>query len=462
MLDFVVVPCPPLGGGTFVAQVIPTNERPAPTPRAFSHFQSLLRVSADGGTPAPVTTLAPGFITHSWPQFLPDGRHILYLEKAPSKRAESSGIYVQELGSAKRTLVMRNGLHAAWATPGYLLFMREANLFAQRMDGAWQLTGETVLVAPDVSMNEVNGAAAFAASGNGVLVYRSGKDGTQKQVAWRDLNGRTVQEVGKPGFYIGMRRSPDEKSILLGVGTLSGWEVAVMDGATGVVSRVSDIPRPSVSFGPWSQDARRVAVNTRNGGGIYEVSVASGVKRSVGEGFYAEDWMPDGESLLCRDNEGKKLAILPLAHHGQFRTISEVPYQRRLFRLSPDGRSVAYELQESYGTQVVVAAFPGFNEKRQVSVAGGSNPVWRPDGKELFFLAPDWTLMNVSIETGSKIKAGIPRALFKLPIHPYGAYYEVSVDGKRILVLDNLQSTPSAQINVLVNWTSRLNAAPKR
>jgi hypothetical protein len=134
-------------------------------------------------------------------------------------------------------------------------------------------------------------------------------------------------------------------------------------------------------------------------------------------------------------------------------------YERRQFRLSPDGRSVAYESQESHGAQVVVAAFPSFNEKRQVSVGGGSNPVWRPDGKEIFFLAPDWTLMGASMETGGKIKAGIPGALFKLPLHPYGAYYEVSADGKRILVLDNLQSRPNAQINVLVNWTSRLDTA---
>ena len=116
--------------------------------------------------------------------------------------------------------------------------------------------------------------------------------------------------------------------------------------------------------------------------------------------------MPDGESLLCQDDEGKKLAILPLSHPGQFRTISEVPYQRRSFRLSPDGRSVAYESEESHGTQVVVAAFPSFNEKRQVSVGGGSTPVWRPDGKGLFFLASDWTLMSVNVETGNKIKAG--------------------------------------------------------
>ena len=369
----------------------------------------LLRVSVNGGTPAPVTELPAGFTTHSWPQFLPDGIHFLYLEKAPSKRAESSGIYVQELGSTKRTLVMRSGLRATWAAPGYLLFMREANLFAQKMDGAYRLAGELVLVAQDVSANEIRGAAAFAASGNGVLVYRSGMDGTQKQVAWRDLNGKTVQEIGKPDLYIGMRRSPDEKSILLGLGTLIRWEVAVMDGATGVVSRVSDIPRPSVNLGPWSQDARRIAVNTRNAGGIFEVSVASAEKRPLGEGFYAEDWLPDGESLLCRDNDGTKLAILQLAHPGQFRTINEVPYQRRSFRLSPDGRRVAYESQESHGTQVVVAAFPSFNEKRQVSVGGGSTPVWRPDGKELFFLAPDWTLMNVSMETGNRIQAGIPQ-----------------------------------------------------
>jgi hypothetical protein len=147
---------------------------------------------------------------------------------------------------------------------------------------------------------------------------------------------------------------------------------------------------------------------------------------------------------------------VPSEHPEQFQTISEVPYLRRGFRLSPDGRSVAYESKESRGTQVVVAAFPGFGEKRQVSVGGGSTPTWRADGKELFFLSPDWTLMAVNIQTGKGITADVPRALFKLPLHPYGPYYDVSADGKRILVLDNPKTAPVAQINVLVNWMSKL------
>ena len=414
----------------------------------------LLRISADGGAPAPVTTLQSGARNHSWPQFLSDGKHILYFEKGAT--TEESGAYVQELGSTRRTRVMKSTTRAMWAPPGYLLYLRDANLFAHKLDGAYHLSGEPVMVAQDVNASEANGWAAFAVSGNGVLVYRSGMEGARKQVAWRDRNGKTVQEIGKTDLYICMRRSPDEQSVLLGLGLLTGWEVASMDMATGVVSRVTDILRPSVNLGPWSKDARRIAVNTRNAQGIFEVSVASGQKRALGEGFYAEDWLPDGKSLLCRDNDGKKLALLELDHPGQFQTISEVPYRRRGFRLSPDGRSVAYESEEAHGTQIVVASFPSFDEKRQVSIGGGSTPAWRADGRELFFLTPDWTLMAVNIQTGSRITTDVPGALFKLPLHPYGPYYEVSADGKRILVLDNPQSTPNAQINVLVNWMSKL------
>jgi hypothetical protein len=229
-----------------------------------------------------------------------------------------------------------------------------------------------------------------------------------------------------------------------------------MDMTTGVVSRVTDTPNPSVTLGPWSPDARRIAVNRRRAQGIVEVSVASGQKRPLGEGFYAEDWFADGKSLLCRDSTGRKLAILDLEHPGQFRTISETTYPRQSFRLAPDGRNVAFESQESRGTQVVIASFPEFGEKRQVSVGGGSKPVWRADGKELFFLAPDWTLMSVDIQTVKGITANAPRALFKLPFNPYSPDYEVSADGKRILVLDNPSATPQAQINALVNWTSEL------
>jgi eukaryotic-like serine/threonine-protein kinase len=415
----------------------------------------LLRVLADGGAPTPVTTLASGVQYHSWPQFLPDGQHLLYFEKSPT-----SGTYLQRLGSSDRTLVMMNTAHAAWAPPGYLLFIRETSLFAQKINQSAQLTGEPVLIAQDVTTNEASGGAAFAASGNGVLVYRSGIDGAVKQVVWRDRQGRTVQEIGKQDLYICLRRSRDEKKALLGLGTglgkLQGWELTVMDMTTGVVSRVTDTPNPTVTLGPWSPDDRRIAVNRRNARGITEVVVASGQKRELGEGFLAEDWFADGKPLLCRDSTGRNLATLDLEHPGQFRTVSETSYARRSFRLAPGGRHVAFESQESRGTQIVIASFPRFDDKRQVSVGGGSTPVWRADGKELFFLAPDWTLMSVDVQTANGITATAPRALFKLPLHPYGPYYEVSADGKRILVLDNPGSSPSAQINVLVNWTSEL------
>jgi hypothetical protein len=132
----------------------------------------LMRVAAVGGVPAAVTALGKDETRHSWPQFLPDGR-LLYF--AGSGNRENSAIYVQELGSAKRILVMKNTTRAVWAPPGYLLFVREGTLFAQHINpGTFQVEGEPLAVAQEIATTEAIGRSAFAVSQNGVLAYRGG------------------------------------------------------------------------------------------------------------------------------------------------------------------------------------------------------------------------------------------------------------------------------------------------
>src|SRR6185369_373478 len=159
---------------------------------------------------------------------------------AANRDSQKNGIWVQDQGSAQRVLVMRNLTRAAWAPPGYLLFVREATLYAQRMDArSFQLSGEPPPIAEEVSANENNGRSAFAVSGNGVLVYRGGAISQDSQLAWYDRKGQRLSSIGKPAAYASVKLSPDEKSALVALGAAARIDAAIVDLATGVLTPVA-------------------------------------------------------------------------------------------------------------------------------------------------------------------------------------------------------------------------------
>jgi len=177
----------------------------------------LYRVPAGGGIPTQATNLASGEARHSWPQFLPDGRILYFVGRAPSKHA----LYVQELGATARTLVMESDSRAVWTPPGYLLFVRDGTLLARRMDpNTLQFQGESHTVAEDVSFNPTIGRAAFAVSERGVMAYRlSSNTLVNRQLVWYDRSGRRIGPLGKPAPLNNPVISPDGKRLALYIGT---------------------------------------------------------------------------------------------------------------------------------------------------------------------------------------------------------------------------------------------------
>jgi len=421
----------------------------------------LMRVPAAGGMATPATTLDPRELYHSWPQFLPDGWHLLYF--AMCKDSAQSGIYVQELGSSQRTLVMRSALRAAWSPPGYLLFIRESTLFAQRMNPkTYRLEGEAATVAEEVTANDANGRAAFAVSENGVLVYRGGLFARSAQLAWYDREGKRLEAIGKADAYGAVKLSPDEKSAAVLAGTGPGRsDTWIVDLSTGVLTRMTLDSQSSISMGPWSPDSQRIAVN-RQSGGPAEVTVASGKVRVLATDLhYANDWSPDGSSLLSTDQDFHRLSLLPLTGDNNARTILETAYSKRYFRFSPDGRWVSYSSDESGRYEVFVAAFPSFAEKRQVSNGGGGTSFWRKDGREILYVAPGSTLMSAEIKTGSHIEAGVPKPLFQFSSGTFPDFEIAPTgDGKRFLVVESNQPGQQAQIMVVLNWAADLKQQP--
>jgi len=243
------------------------------------------------------------------------------------------------------------------------------------------------------------------------------------------------------------------------VGSRLSSDTWIMDLNTGVLTKATLDNRSSSIMGPWSPDSQRIAINQTVRGGISELTVASRKTRIlVPDTLYANDWSPDGRSLLCTDADEHRLSVLPLEGEGKPHTILNTPYQIRMFRFSPDGRWVAYASNDGGPFEISVASYPSFTENRKVSSGGGSMPFWRKDGREILFVAPDRTLMSAEIKTGTRLEPGTPKPLFKLPPSGPTAFLSVAVtgDGKRFLVTAPESPLQDAQTVVVLNWTAEL------
>jgi Tol biopolymer transport system component len=193
-------------------------------------------------------------------------------------------------------------------------------------------------------------------------------------------------------------------------------------------------------------------------GALWVVDLATGTQRSLSRErnvTFPYDWAPDGKYLIGTPGGGAKPSLLALAG-GNVTDLFATRVAVRGFRFSPDGKWVAYFMNDSGQDQVYVAAFPAMDRKRQISTTGGRFPVWRRDGKELYFVAPNSMLMAAEIRIGAGMEASFPKPLFKLNISSNVNQYSASADGRRFLVNDLLTDDPRKEVTVVLNWTSEL------
>ncbi len=443
----------------------------------------LYRVPAAGGVATPVTTLdtAGGEVLHSWPQFLPDGRHFLYLA-GNAKDTGKSGIYAQALGSAERKLLLNTRVRAAYAPPGYLLFVREGTLLAQPLDEkALRVQGEPVSVAQDVAFVERFGRAAFHVSETGVLVYRTGRGGgANSQLAWYDRQGKLLQTAGEPGLYAQIALSPDEKRVAVQLvnSDRPGTDLWVLELASGIFSRLTFDPGWEMEP-TWSPDSQRLVYTTSapSGGGpsiaaalprsdkqeLREIVVASGASTVLYADDltkFPDDWSRDGRFLVYHSG-GQIVSLLPLTGERKPQILLDTPYRKDEFHFSPDGRWLAYSSVESGRNEIYIASLPSLTQKRQVSSGGGYQPLWRADGKELFFLSLDRKMMAAEVKTASAvIETGVPKALFQTDAGDNVAFnqYAVTGNGQRFLINGPVAKVaePVSQINVVLNFAAQL------
>jgi Tol biopolymer transport system component/DNA-binding winged helix-turn-helix (wHTH) protein len=435
----------------------------------FNSFdrRGLFQVAANGGEPRPVTLVDASRreIFHLWPQFLPDGRHFIYLvQSAPP---ENTGIYAGSLDSKeKKRLVNTSSLPAYAGLPsgrGYLLFMHAATLMAQAFDPRkLEMQGEASPVAEDVRLppTPALGFAAFSVSGPRVLAYQALGQATTELV-WFDRQGRRLGNVSEAGNYSVPALSPDEKTLAVTridphVGTRDLW---LFDLARSTPSRFT-FDSDEETNPTWSPDGREVAFSFRKAAIDIYLKPATGtgnaqpLLQSSGHNII-ERWSPDGRFILY-EAEGKLWALSLNGERKQ--TILFTTRGESKPDITPNMRWMVYQSSESGRTEVYVQSFPPAGSKWQVSTVGGEEPYWRRDGKELFYVAGK-RLMAVDVNTdGQVFRWGSPKALFemRLEMEPRRSRYQVAANGQRFLVNVPLESTLSAPITVVTNWTAGL------
>ncbi len=439
----------------------------------------IYRVPASGGAPTVLTKLdrKRGETSHRWPFFLPDGRHFLYLVAnfASPNAVPGMGVYVRSLDSNEERLVSpaRSSVAFAPATPGgsegSILFVNDGNLMAQPFDaGTRRVAGEPVPIAESIQYFPQTQYGLFSSSSAGELVYQARAASGVSQLLWLDRSGRQIGTLGSPANQANPRISPDGNRVALDItdprsGNTDVW---IYQASGGIPSRFTS--NPSLDTTPaWSPDGSRIVFNSLRQGhpDLYE-------KNSNGAGDdepilvstrtkYPLDWSRDGRLILFRaidENSNFELWYLPAGQK------EPVPYLKSTFgvshgQFSPDQKWVAYASNESGTWEVYVAPFPGPGGNWKVSAAGGSEPRWRADGKELFYLAPDGKLMAVAVNEGPPFEAGAAAALFQTRrrerISATDLFsYDVSADGQRFLVNSDVGEVASSPLNLVLNGTT--------
>ncbi len=424
---------------------------------------TLTRVPESGGTVTPVTTLdaSRSENCNCWPYFLPDGKHFLYFAESTAK-PENNAIFVGSLDSKDRKFLVKANSNTVYVPPGYLLYNRQGTLMAQPFDAdRLQLTGDAVPIAEGVTFNPFGSYAQFAASDNGVLVYRGGGGAVPLTLAWVSREGAAQPLAATPHNYTFPRISPDGKRVAVGIEEGGGEQVWIYDTARDAMSRLTFDGTANVD--PiWTRDGKRIVFKGKgnrlfwqpaDGGGAAEQLTSDQRSRNDLPG----NWSPDGQALLFMETlPVRDLFIFSLKDRkSQPFDTGEVGANAPCF--SPDGRWIAYASNESGRTEVYVRPYPGPGGKWQISTEGGTEPVWNPKGRELFYRSGQ-KMMAADYTEQPEFSAGKPKMLFEGPYVPSPrslSDYDVSPDGQRFLMLKNAEQKPG-EISVVLNWTEEL------
>jgi len=452
--------------------------------------RGIYRTTANGGTLTQLVKPTGNEIGHVWPVFLPDGQRFIYIGLQRDRKAVAHVTTLDGVEQTKFELDQRARPTYVAERPGSsrlrLLSNRNDTIVAQRVDEA-RLTpvGEPDLVVDGVADATNFGAPGlYSVSSTGTLVYLSGESSKPTQLVWFDRAGKPISIVGPPATYNDLSLSPDETRVAVTRGDGSDEDLWLIDLSRNISTKFT-FDAAQEWHAVWSPDGKRVAFSSTRVRGGTTNSVfwkdAGNVGNEdlvldTGANERLDDWSPDGKLLLIDRTEGRDdLWIVPVAPEAPGGQRTPVPYltqpgfaeaRGQFFPIAPsDGRYwIVYTSNESGQNEIYLESYPRGAPKVQISTNGGTEPRWRRDGKELFYISPDQKLMAVAVTIGSELTFATPKELFQTRLSTSGtlAYrmlrYDVTRDGTRFLINTESDSpeTSSNPITVLLNWTSLL------
>jgi len=411
------------------------------------------RIGANGGQSSEVTRLVSGHTGHRFPQFLPDGRHFLYVVAGtPDVR----GTYVASLDSPDGRRLIDSVFQTIFMAPDWLLYVSEGALVAQKLNlSTLQLVGQPVQIASRVGINSprYNGVAATAAAGR--IAYRT--HGGSFRFVWVDRHGQRLGTIGDPEdvepVFVALSRDGRR---LVEMRTVEGnSDVWLIDIDRGTRRRLTHDPaRDAIPV--WSPDGRDVFYASERTGifGIFRVTVdGSSTESLVTSGAAPQlptDISPDGQLLSFRQQNptGHTLWTLRLDGQSTPTRLADAPAEQTEGRFSPDGKWIAYQSNETGRWEVYLTRLPGRQAAIPVSRSGGLAPFWRPDGRELFFTDPKNRLLAVPVTLATEsATVGSAATLFDVGDNDLTPH---TLDGERFLMVE--RTAPPPPITLLLNW----------
>jgi eukaryotic-like serine/threonine-protein kinase len=435
-----------------------------PTPGAV-----LQQVPETGGSPRPVTRFGKGEATHRWPEVLPGGNAVLFAASTSATIWTNAHVAVQSLGNGERKNLLQGGTQPCYAQSGHLIYGQGGNLMAVPFDPQrLEVTGAAIPMVEGVLQSTFSGATQYSVSAAGSLVYISGglQSASQSRLVWVSRNGSEQSLAVPVRAYLTPRLSPDGLRVAVGILDQEA-QTWLYDFSRETLTRFTF--EGSGNLNPvWTPDGKRIVFQSNKEGPFnlfWQLADGSGGLERLTTSKYlqgAHSCSKDGQLLAfieVNPATGIDIWVLRLSDR------KPQPFLRTRFnesaaRFSPDGQWLAYISDESGRFEVYVQPYPGPGGKWQISTEGGAEPVWNPNGRELFYRRGD-KMMAVDIATEPSFAAGTPQMLFegRYELAPFPiANYDVSTDGERFLMLKPSESPEAAptQINVVLNWFEEL------
>ena len=437
-----------------------------------SYSEGLWQISADGGSPTQLTTPDPSRaeLGHWWPQLLPDQETVLFTSF--STPIERSRLMTYSLRTGQQTEILAEGYYGRYTPTGHLLFGRGASVLAVPFDtGRLQTSGPAVPVLDDVNLTFFDGQAGFTVSDNGTLVFaRASEVNGHNRLAWRDRAGATTRTDSAIAGLLAARLSPDGRRVALVIED-EGLDIWVQDLEQG--------GRTKVTFGAASEFA---PIWRPDGNGlVYLVEEPqfhlytqllndTGGERLLHGGPYDSiptSITPDGWVLFAHHTQdtGVDIWMVPLDGSQPARAVLETRFAERAATLSPDGRWLAYQSNESGRDEVYVRSFPELAGPYPVSRDGGTSPLWSRNGQELFYRRGDALItVPVSMEeefsvgplTQQTVRRDVSGGVGDSIVETLNLFDETP-DGE-FFVVERGPAAPPLRAHVVLNWFNELEA----